>query len=49
MLPLHLTPYIMGLPYRIGALEGLLEALAARGDTWFASGGEILDCWASQQ
>ena len=30
MLPLHVTPYIMGLPYRIGAFEGLMEALTAR-------------------
>jgi len=29
--------------------HAVAEALAARGDTWFASGGEILDCWASQQ
>ena len=49
MLPIHLTPYIMGLPYRIGALEGLLTSLAAREEAWFASGGEIVAQWESQQ
>ena len=49
MLPIHLTPYIMGLPYRIGALEGLLNSLAAREEAWFASGGEIVAQWESQQ
>ena len=49
MLPIHVTPYIMGLPYRIGALEALLGALAARPEAWFATGGEIVDSWAVQQ
>lgn len=49
MLPIHLTPYIMGLPYRIGALEGLLAELGARGEAWFARGDEIVECWAAQQ
>jgi allantoinase len=48
MLPMHLTPYITGLPYRIGALESLLADLAARG-AWFATGSEIVNAWASQQ
>ena len=42
MLPLHLTPYIMGLPYRIGVFEQLLAALSARGDCWFARGIDIV-------
>ena len=49
MLPLHITPYIMGLPYRIGAFEALLATLAARRETWFASGGEIVSAWGAQQ
>ncbi len=49
MLPLHITPYIIGLPYRIAAFEALLKDLAARDDGWFASGGEIVDCWGAQQ
>lgn len=49
MLPIHLTPYIMGLPYRIGALEGLLSDLAARDAAWFARGGDIVGSWENQQ
>lgn len=41
MLPLHLTPYVMGLPYRIGAFEALLTWLAKRSGTWFASTGDL--------
>jgi peptidoglycan/xylan/chitin deacetylase (PgdA/CDA1 family) len=48
MLSLHITPYIMGLPYRIGAFEALLAALKARG-AWFATGGAIVDVWDAQQ
>ena len=43
ILPLNVTPYIMGLPYRIGAFEALLATLAARPGTWFARGDEIVD------
>lgn len=43
MLPLHLTPYIIGLPYRMDAFERLLATLSNRPDNWFASGSEILD------
>jgi peptidoglycan/xylan/chitin deacetylase (PgdA/CDA1 family) len=49
MLPIHLTPYIMGLPYRIGAIERLLERLTARTEAWFARGDQIVQGWASQQ
>jgi peptidoglycan/xylan/chitin deacetylase (PgdA/CDA1 family) len=42
MLPLNLTPYIIGLPYRIDAFEGLLEWLKAQPMTWFATAGEIV-------
>ncbi|MET0248949.1 MAG: polysaccharide deacetylase family protein, partial [Sphingobium sp.] len=35
LLPLHVTPYIIGLPYRIGLFEQLLGDLAARSDTTF--------------
>lgn len=46
MLPLNVTPYIMGLPYRIDAFERLLGELAARPKTWFARGDEIVDAAA---
>lgn len=49
MLPIHLTPYIMGLPYRIGAVERVLDELAARPAAWFARGDEIVESWAAQQ
>lgn len=48
MLPLHLTPYIIGLPYRMDAFEGLLSTLKARPETWFARGSDILDSYRSQ-
>ncbi len=48
LLPIHLTPYIMGLPYRISALERTLTELAGRGDTWFATGNAIVDAWEVQ-
>ncbi len=44
MLPLHLTPYIMGLPYRIGALETLLQGLAGREGLSFLTTGDIAGC-----
>jgi allantoinase len=49
MLPMHLTPYIIGLPYRIDAFEALLARLAARPEAWFASGAQILSAWEGQQ
>ncbi|MGB3807640.1 MAG: polysaccharide deacetylase family protein [Erythrobacter sp.] len=49
MLPIHLTPYIMGLPYRIAALEDLLSDLAGREAAWFARGCDIVSEWAAQQ
>lgn len=49
MLPMHITPYIMGLPYRIGGFEELLQDLAARPEAWFATGGEIVENWEAQQ
>ena len=49
LLPIQLTPYIMGQPYRIAALEALLADFAGRDDVWFAKGSEIVDSWAGQQ
>ena len=46
MLPLHITPYIIGLPYRIDAFETLLAGLIAKG-AWFATGSEIIEAWES--
>ncbi len=41
MLPIHLTPYISALPYRIDAIEGLLGWLAAQPGAWFARSDEV--------
>ena len=41
ILPLHLTPYITGLPYRIGAIEDLLGWLAERPGTAFLSASDL--------
>jgi allantoinase len=49
MLPIHVTPYIMGLPYRISAFERLLARLAARDTAWFAPGAAIVDAFAAQE
>ncbi|MEE4339796.1 polysaccharide deacetylase family protein [Erythrobacter sp.] len=49
MLPIHLTPYIMGLPYRIHALEALLADLSAREEAWFARGEDIVSAWEQQR
>ncbi len=49
LLPLHVTPYIMGLPYRIEAFEQLLMQLAARPEAWVATGDEIVSVWEEQQ
>lgn len=49
MMPMHLTPYIMGLPYRIGAFETLIAGLARRPDIGFARGDTIIDNWSAQK
>jgi peptidoglycan/xylan/chitin deacetylase (PgdA/CDA1 family) len=48
MLPLHITPYIMGLPYRIDAFEELLAGLQSKG-AWFARGQDILGTWEAKK
>ncbi|MEO0441452.1 MAG: polysaccharide deacetylase family protein [Pseudomonadota bacterium] len=49
MLPMHLTPYIMGLPYRISGFEKLIAGFAEHNDIGFARGDMILDSWKAQQ
>ncbi len=43
MLPLHLTPYIVGLPYRIGAVETLLAWLADQPGAWLAPAAAVVE------
>lgn len=47
LLPLSITPYVMGLPYRIGAFEDLLQWLGSQNAVWFARSDEIVDAWAA--
>ena len=42
MLPIHLTPYISALPYRIDAIAALLRWLADQPGAWFARGDAIV-------
>ncbi len=49
MLPIHITPYIMGLPYRMSAFEALVGDLAARQDAWVTTPGAIVASWEAQQ
>jgi len=49
MLPIHVTPYILGLPYRIDAFERLLADLVGREEAWFAPAETIIDAWSAQQ
>jgi len=49
MLPMHLTPYIMGLPYRVAAFERLIDSLARRSDIGIARTDTITDTWSAQQ
>ncbi|MDA5192889.1 polysaccharide deacetylase family protein [Govanella unica] len=48
VLPITLTPYIMGLPYRIAALDETLGWLASQPATWSATAGEIVSAWTAQ-
>jgi len=43
VLPLNVTPYIMGLPYRIGAFERSLAWLGDQHGCWFARGDQIVE------
>jgi peptidoglycan/xylan/chitin deacetylase (PgdA/CDA1 family) len=47
MLPIHLTPYISGLPYRIASIENLLVWLKEQPTAAFATLGEIADDFLS--
>ncbi|WP_165224557.1 polysaccharide deacetylase family protein [Affinirhizobium pseudoryzae] len=45
MLSIGLHLRIIGRPARIGALETLIDAMAARGDVWFATRAQIASHW----
>lgn len=46
-LPLH--PWVIGQPFRIGALEDALAQIMASGDVWPATATEILDVFCEQE
>lgn len=49
IMSLHLHPWAIGQPYRIGTLERTLGYLMRHPGVWPATGSEILDAWRKQQ
>jgi len=49
ILALSLHPWIVGQPYRIGALERALKHIMGHEGAWPATGAEILDAFTAQQ
>jgi allantoinase len=49
ILALSLHPWVIGQPYRIGALERALTHVMSRGDVWPATASEILDAFTAQE
>jgi len=48
ILALSLHPWVIGQPYRIGALERALTHVMSHGDVWPATASEILDAFTAQ-
>lgn len=44
-----LHPYMMGAPHRVRYLDRALAYIAGHSDVWFATGGDIADCFLAQQ
>jgi allantoinase len=49
ILALALHPWVIGQPYRIGALERALAHVMGSGEVWAATAAEILDAFTAQQ
>lgn len=49
IMAISLHPWVIGQPYRIGALEEALQHIVRHDDVWAASGARILDAWMSAQ
>ncbi len=49
VMAIALHPYIIGMPYRIGALDKALEYICGHADVWRTTGGEIADYYLNQQ
>ena len=48
IISISLHPWLIGQPYRIGALEDALDHMLSRAAVWSATGAEIMDAWAAQ-
>jgi peptidoglycan/xylan/chitin deacetylase (PgdA/CDA1 family) len=48
VMAIALHPWIIGQPYRIGALEAALEHMLRHRGVWCATGAEIAEAWRSQ-
>lgn len=49
ILALALHPWVIGQPYRIGALERALDHIMESGEVWAATAAEILDAFTAQE
>lgn len=49
ILSVALHPWVIGQPYRIGALESALAHIMRHPGVWPATGAEILDAWKAQR
>lgn len=47
MFSFSVTPWIIGQPYRMAALERVLERLLSHSEVWAATGAEIAEAWAA--
>jgi allantoinase len=48
VMSIALRPWVIGQPYRIGALETALDHILSRDGVWSATGLEILESWQAQ-
>ena len=49
VMAISLHPWVIGQPYRIGALEQALQHIMQKQGVWAATGSQILDAWKSRQ
>lgn len=47
IMSIALRPWVIGQPYRIGALEAALDHILSHDGVWSATGAEIFDAWNS--
>jgi allantoinase len=49
VMAISLHPWVIGQPYRIGALEEALDHMQSQHGVWAATGSQILDAWKAAQ